>query len=226
MKFYFLKNSLINNSGATHISGFSEIQEYDSDRSVYAFGKIDFPEIKEIKYLLLDKDANLEDIICAEMLITSGLLINDKVKKKIENFNLPKHKFYPAYVKDKNDRVFNYYWMQTSYIDRYVDSYVNMIKSDFYIKKDSLELEKEFILINTNEELEYQQSKLEINQAIKISKTVLDKSFLELNLDMFKIGRLDYRWIVTERLKNAFDDTKITGVSFFEVKNLTIETSC
>ena len=42
-------------------------------------------------------------------------------------------------------------------------------------------------------------------------------------MDLFKIGRLRFEWIVSERLKEALENANITGISFKEATNILVE---
>jgi hypothetical protein len=225
MKYFFLKESvrtIETGNEYPQIQKMSTMHDFDDDNGVYVFSRITFPQNNpNLKFLLLEEQAKLTDLLSSVMLILTGLLINNKVKDLLSNFNIPNHKFYPAFVKDIKDNVYAYYWIQTS-DERDVDFLLNYSESEFYIRKDTIGIEKEPVKINSIEDLKYYQSKLEIHQGIRTSKAVLNKSFLSLNLDLFKVGRFSTYWIVTERLKNAFEKEKITGVSFTEAKNLTV----
>ncbi len=211
MKYYLLQQKLNELTGSPQISGFTEKQDLLSDKSIYAFERLDFPEIAEVKYMLLDKSAKIEDVMCAEMLRLTGLLVNDKVKSILTGFNLPPNKFYPCYIKANDGNVYNYYWMQTSK-ERDQTKFLEYSRSKFYIQKDVLGLEKEELKIDTLQQLEKVSSSLKLGQAVKLQKAVLKDNFLESNLDLFKISRFYNYWIISERMKKSFESMNVTGM--------------
>lgn len=222
MRYYFLQQKVNELTGNPQIISFTEEQDVVDDRSVYAFGRIDFPEIEVIKYLVLDKNAFLEDVMCAEMLMLTGLLTNQRVRDILSQFNLPPHKFYPCYVKNNDGNVYDYFWMQTSR-DRDQEKFIDYGESELYIKKDILGLQKEKTKIQSVEDLEKIRLTLKTGQAIKFSKVFMNKNFVSLNLDLFKISRLSTDWIISERLKSALETENVTGVVMREAKELHLE---
>jgi len=222
MRYYFLQQKINEITGDPQIISFTEKQDVMDDKSVYAFGRIDFPEIEAIKYLVLDRNAFLEDVMCAEMLMLTGLLTNKKVKDILNQFNLPPHKFYPCYVMDNDKNVYNYFWMQTSR-DRDQEKFIDYGKSELYIKKDILGLQKESIKIQSVEDLEKIRLTLKAGQAIKLSKVFLNKNFVSLNLDLFKISRLSTYWIISESLKGALETENVSGIVMREAKEIYLE---
>ena len=59
--YYFLDQQVNEHTGFPQIVGFTEPQELFDNHSVYAFGNMDFPEIPEIKYMIPDPTARLQD---------------------------------------------------------------------------------------------------------------------------------------------------------------------
>lgn len=224
MKYYYINHFVEKNVNKSSIQIYSLSPKHDvfDDKGVYAFGRIDFPEISEIKYLLLDKENELQDILTAPMLTLTGILINYRTKNVFSQFKLPPHKFYPAYVKDFKGNVYEYYWLQTSK-KRDLKDYLDYQKSQFYWKKDPGDVEREDIEINSIREIEDFKMKLSRGQGVKIKTAVLSKEFADLNIDLFKIGRLSTDWIISERLKEALENAYITGISFKEASNLIVD---
>lgn len=222
MKYYFLHIKTDEKVGGAIIKSMSMDYDFYDDKGVYAFNRIDFPEVNELKYLILTKGAELNDILSAIMLYDTGLLINIKAKSIFTLFNLPPHKFYPAYIKDYLGNRHDYCWLQTS-SKRYVDDFLNYQDSVFYLRKDRMGIIKEDIAINSLEDIDEFNKKLTSGQAIKIKTTVLKKDFANVNIDLFKIGRLSTDWIISKRLKEALQKANITGISFKEADNIFVE---
>ena len=221
MNYYYLKYFVSSEKSNTQISEISGDHNFNDDSGIYAFAKIDFPNISEIKYLLLDKGAELADIMNAVMLVPSGLLINEKVKEILSNFNLPNHKYYSALVKDFHGKVYPYNWLQTSK-ERDMRSYIDFKLSSFKIRKDMIGLISESVQINSEEELNKIQDNLEFGLAVNLSSLVFKKDFSRLNIDLFKVRRLGRDWIISERLKKSLEDAKVTGVRIEPAINISV----
>lgn len=218
---YFLRVLANKKTGDPQILTTSPKHDLYDVNGVYEFIRNDFPEIKEIKYLILDKKASLADILDAEMLCLSGLLMNNKSKEVFFQYNLPLHKYYSALIKDSAGNVFPYYWLQTSK-ERDMISYIDFNVTQFYIQKDMLGLDKEPIDIRSIVELDSAKNHLKLGQGIKISKLVLNKGFDQLDIDLFKVSRLSIDWIISERLKEALENANITGISIKPADNIKV----
>ncbi len=224
MKYFYLNTFNEKDEYKSSIQIYSKSPSDDpmDDKGIYGFSRIDFPEIPEIKYLLLDKNADLLDIINAPMLTFTGLLMNNRTQKIFMSYMLPSHKYYPAYIKDYKANIFEYVWLQTS-SERNYDNFMDYKKSQFYWKKDYGNIEREDIEINSLQDLEDFKIKLKKGQGIRVKIVVLKTDFLNLNIDLFKIARLSNDWIISERLKIALEENEITGISFKEVGNLIVD---
>jgi len=198
---------------------------YDK-KGVYAFSSynsLEFPEVEDIKYLILEKHAQLKDVMCTVMLGINGLLINQKTKRILDKFNLPPHKYYTAYVKNYQGNVYQYFWLQTNR-DRDKSKFINYPKTQFYINKDIMGITKEQIDVDSIDDIEKYRKQIDpmLGQAINISKAVLNKEFSKLDIDLLKINRLSIDWIVSKRLKNAFEKAQISGIAFKDAENIKV----
>lgn len=70
----------------------------------------EFPNEKPTLIFGLHKKAKLTDVVSPSNISAIGLLINDKVKNILDDFNLMTHKYYPAIVKELEFQ-YNYYWL-------------------------------------------------------------------------------------------------------------------
>jgi len=141
---------------------------------------------------------------------TFGIIIDDKFKNLLQQFNLPPHHFYKIKV-SYNNVILNYYWF-------------HYIVDDFW---DYIDLENSTIKIthNTNHENFKIKPIKSIQNLIEI-RTNLERGFyltaneliLKKNLpyDIFSLtNELYYPPIISERLKNKLDDECMTG---YEIK--------
>ena len=83
-------------------------------------------------------------------------------------------------------------------------------------------LKKEDVDINSGEDLERINKQLELGQGIKISKLVLNKDFIKLNIDLFKVSRFSIDWIISERLKEALEKANVSGISIKPADNIEV----
>jgi hypothetical protein len=208
--FYFLKPLLNGKTGAPQITSILPEQNIIDNNSLYAFGRIDFPDLR-VDYLILDETAELTDVICAPMLILTGLLVNEKVRNILEQFNLPEYRFYPLKVKTKSHDLTQYFWLQTSSErELNLDKHLNFKMSTFAIERKIREYES--VNIASYEEFSKVKSGLNKFQSIKLKEARLNSNFKDFNLDLFKISRLYTYWIISEQLKSKLESENITGV--------------
>lgn len=224
MKYYYINRYFEKDENRSSIQIYDKDPSDDvmDDKGVYAFSRIDFPEISEIKYLLIEKGYDIYDVMNAPMLISTGILINQRTRAILMKFNLPNHKYYDTYLKDCKDKIYKYFWLQTS-SERDCGNFLNYPKSQFYWKKDIGNMEREDIAINSIEDVKNFVKNLPLGQTVKLKTAVLKNEFAGLNMDLFKIGRLRFEWIVSERLKEALENANITGISFKEATNILVE---
>jgi hypothetical protein len=216
MNFYYLEESIRTKETGDEYPQILKMiprPDYHDDNGIYALSRVALPENEiNLKYLILEKNAKPSDVLSCEMLRLRGFLMNERFRDTLENFNLPDHRFYPAFVKDVASKAYSYYWLQM--VIDYTRKYIDFKKSDFeitstsIIKKESMPVE-----INSNEEYIETKSKLPEKQRIRLSKVVLNKVFEQSNLDIFKIVDLSGSWIISERLKTAIAERNITGVT-------------
>ncbi len=69
-----------------------------------------FPTVQPNLEFELSNKAKLTDVISASNIEARGLLVNEKVKTILEQFNILNHKFYPGSVTVKGKKT-PYYWL-------------------------------------------------------------------------------------------------------------------
>lgn len=222
MKFYYIREAIrTEETGDEHpqILKMSEKHKYSDDEGVYAFSRFDLPENSpKIKYLLLAKNAKVTDLLNAIMLRLKGFLINEKLKLILIEYNLPKHRFYDAYVKDYANNEYRYWWMQMI-INNY--DCLDFNKSEFSLTSTEIVNRSNVpIKINSYQDYVDVKSKLASDQRIKISHAYLNDDFGKQSLDVFKINDLSLDWIISERLREDIIKNKITGVDITEANNI------
>jgi hypothetical protein len=218
MKYYFLEEAIrTSETGPQHpqILKMDTLHDYDDDNGVYAFTRISLPENNpSLKYLLLDKEAKLTDLLSAVMLCLRGFLVNSKLKDILQSFNLPTHKFYNAFVKDSKGNVRDYFWLQM--LMDYEMICIDFSKSEFEIEGSA-----DIIAINSYQDLVSKRELLKPKR-IKLHNASLNGTFRNQPLDVFKIPSLSMSWIISERLKDELVKKKITGIRIVEAGSVSV----
>jgi hypothetical protein len=226
MSYYIFKPAV--NTSETG-SAYPQIQKmvdgynYKAPNSVHALSR----EVEKLPtyepnldYFVVHNRAKLSDILSVAP-ISGGFIISEKLKNILVNFNLPKHKFYPAKLQYK-EKYYNYYWMHiicnlTENVD-YQKSiffvYYNFSKNMGYI-----DISSKNELIQKEQNLKMQNpGKLVVIWAEKIS---LNQSF-DRTLDLFKIGTFDSNYYVSQSLQQVILKEKVSGCSLILATNLII----
>jgi hypothetical protein len=224
MNFYFIEEAIRTEETGTQypqILKMSKQQDYDDDNGVYVFSRNPLPDKSpDLKYLILDNEAKLTDVLSAVMLRLNGFLVNDRFKDVIRNYKLPQHRYYEAYVLSQLIE-YKYYWLQM--VVNYDMRCINFTKSNFIITTTSIIKNPPIpVEIHSYEDYKEKQSKLNSKQIIKVSKAILNDSFGKDTLDIFKIPELSMSWIISERLKDELVKKKITGIRIVEAGSVSV----
>jgi len=225
MKYYLLEEACRTEETGNQypqILKMSKDHDYDDDKGVYVFSRVALPSTKpDLKYLMLDDNAKLTDMLSAVMLRLNGFLISEKFKNLLQKYKLPEHQFYEAYIMNAKGEQFKYYWLQMLRDNDM--KYVDFENSGFIISSTSI-IQKDFRSIRIGSYSEYlsEREKLEPKQIIRISELCLNKEFTEAGLDIFSIPSYKPSWIISENLKNSIRKNELTGVSIEEARHVEI----
>jgi len=173
----------------------------------------EFTDIPRLKAQLEHK-AKITDVLSQASIGGHGLLICEKLKTIFEKFNIMQHKYYPVEVQTKKGSL-PYYWLQVN--DRSLLHKINYKKSVFYWTETTFKQG----IIELNSYADYVKKKKEHENdclwGIDIEEIVLTKNF-DRDLDVFCFSPLDgvRGFFISERLKNAIDENKITGIEIKE----------
>jgi len=139
------------------IGSYPQISQTENNifNSPFSTQRINYGNIpNEIPYLELEfyKNAKITDMLSSTTPYF-GLIINVKLKNLLEQFNIPKYKFYPIVLFRNKINVKDYYWFNF-YDD--IFQYIDMKKSKFILKwRDVIEefcfTSKEFYLSKEQE---------------------------------------------------------------------------
>lgn len=151
----------------------------------------------------------------------AGFLVSERLLEILKNYKLPQHRFYqlPKYV--YNGKNFQYYWLQILIRD---DDYsmIDFEKSTF-VKSDIFDEDSTILTFANEESLLHAFENLNRVQ----EKLVEDKIYLKdlsEKTDLFSIHRLfNHNFLISENLKNALIENKVTGINDLESSRANIE---
>lgn len=158
-----------------------------------------------LKFQLKNK-ALLTDVLNKSAISSTGFLINDKVKSLFENFKLMRHQYFEAIVTQKNDNL-EYYWLHLT--EPELTEQLDYEKSIFFRTEWTFREEK----INLTSIKHYKTLKDKDKEAsfgVELDKIYLSKLF-DTKLDMFTFLPFDSNIYISENLKNAIEESNITG---------------
>lgn len=159
----------------------------------------------------LEPKAKITDIVSASDIIARGLLINDKVRSLLSNFNIMNHKFYDGRLKTK-DKILPYYWL---HIANNSFSGIDFDKSTFCIA-DLIGNPISLIIVKDENDYYEKNALCEDMNSIIIDKLIFNDHFRALNLDLFFFPQIHQYIIASERLINEIEKQKITGLKYKE----------
>jgi hypothetical protein len=211
-QYYILKPAVGTKETGMAYPAVESFEDYDFNKatSVYKLDSDFFPDfIPDISYKLA-KGAKLCDVMEKSNISACGLLINEKVKEVLEQFNLVPHKYFPATIEDKGT-VHQYYWVHFVWEDGI--KYLDFANSKFKIKRASKDLgEVEVLSLN---ELHSKQGELGFMNMIHN----YEYTFLNPNFDLF-IHPLNKTIFVSESLKSKM--ANFSGADFITAQYLKV----
>ena len=143
-----------------------------------------------------------------------GILINEKIKRIIVNFNIPTSKFY-SFILLENRIIIKDYYLFRFYDD--IFQYIDMERSKFILKwRDVIQefcfTSKDFFKSKKRKTFEDFETKLIIKEVYLLN------SFPKY--DIFHFEGIN---IISEKLLNAFQENNITGYEVSEYNILKLE---
>jgi hypothetical protein len=161
---------------------------------------------------ILYKKAGLTDTISTGYIGGRGLLVSERFKKLLQNFNLTKHIFFSATV-IKEDKVNKYFWM-------------HLVDSDY--RKNVVFVKTKFSnwprlkLKDYDDYLRFDKEEDKFGQ-LRAGRVTLDKKF-DKTLDLFMISAFDQNLYTSKNLIDAIRESNITGLEIVDsTKNLAFD---
>lgn len=136
----------------------------------------------------------------------TGIFVSEKLKKIIETFNLPPHRFYKIKV-IQNKKNIDYYWFHYIVNDfwEYVDLNESMIEIYHMVNKKHSEV----LRIKSINNIEILKENLERGFKLRLFKIIFKNKY---PYDIYKISNIIYEpVIVSESLLNALQEEGMTG---------------
>jgi hypothetical protein len=158
----------------------------------------------------LDEEAKLTDYIKPSNISAKGLLINEKIKKLIENFNIIEHRIYSATL-FSNKQALNYYWLHLIKKDH---KEVDFENSDF-IQTDLFYDKIKTVYVNSVEDYHQHLDKArkDVNLIIP-EKLILKEEYRQIDILFFPL--MHQSLIASERFIRTLKKNNITGFEYEE----------
>jgi hypothetical protein len=211
-QYYILKPAVGTKETGMAYPAVENFEDYDFNKanSVYKLDSDSFPDfIPDISYKLA-KGAKLCDVMEKSNISACGLLINEKVKEVLEQFNLVPHKYFPATIEDKGI-IHQYYWVHFVWEDGI--KYLDFANSKFKIKRASKDLGE--VEVQSLNELHSKQGELGFMNMIHN----YEYTFINPNFDLF-IHPLNKTIFVSENLKSKM--ANFSGSDFITAQYLKV----
>lgn len=226
MNYYIIKPASDNSeTGSVYpqVQKMSPGYDYKATNSVHALSREveDFPSYEpNLDYFVVKEKAKLSDLLSVAV-VYGGLLISSRFKALLEQFHLPKHRFYPAKVNHKK-QFHEYYWMHIiSDFSDFID-YPDSTFIIYYNYSHTLGT----IAISSREELEEKRKKVKEDNPGKTitiwAKELHLKNSFDRTLDLFNIANFDSNTYISHSLKETIHKEKITGCEITSAKNVFI----
>ena len=195
--------------------------DYKGPKSVYALTKAVevFPDfIPDLDYFVVHGKAKLTDLLSVST-VDGGFLISPRFKILLEKFNVVNHRFYSGRLLYKKE-FHNFYWL---HIISNFTSFVDYPKSTFFVYQNYTH-NLGYVPIESEDDFKIKKAKLKKDNPDKTITIWAEKIRLNNNfnksIDLFTIGTFDRHYYVSDRLKKAIENEKITGCNIQSADNL------
>lgn len=163
----------------------------------------------------IDNGAYLTDVLSqASISAAIGLIVSDRIKKILIDFNLTKHEYHNVDLEHSGDNT-KYYWLNLIVED--IHQYVDYAKSKFYVTEFGF-WERNISIISF-EDLISKEKALSMNHSIFCEQLVFKKAIAQ-NYDLFIVGYFSFKIYISERLKDKLEIENITGIKIESVDNV------
>ena len=188
--------------------------------SIHLAHQIQFDEFayfdSELLFNLQPK-AKLTNVLSQAAISARGLLIDRSVRELFDTFNLMNYRLYKCLIKNRKEDINHYSWLHL--VDQSLLHKIDYLKSNFYLKEGGFR-EGDIYLTSFDD---YLRKKDELGNSCTIhsDKIVLGNDF-NIEMDLFTIPIFDKRIYISEGLKNAIEQSNLTGIKVAEASNITL----
>jgi hypothetical protein len=161
-------------------------------------------KLPEIGKMVLYKSSKISDFISGSFLKQYGLIINEKTRNVLTDFNLGNYKCFQFDLIHKDKVYPDYYFLRNS---ASITEHIDYEKSKFYIQKGLLNYDqRENVNLNSLKDIEELRKEVSGKEILILaSELVLNEKFP--NFDLFKSDVYGVRGIyISEQLKNALNN--------------------
>jgi hypothetical protein len=186
---------------------------FEQPNSMTKLNNEDFPNFEPELIFELEDKAILTDVVSPSNVSAKGFLINQKVRDIIIHFNLMEHRYYPAILIVKGQKL-PFYWLHFKDNNDFLLENIDYEKSIFhvsnlaYMKINDLEIKsyQEYIKYRKSLSMKY----------ISASKLALSDVLKEKEFDLFYFGHMFLHCFISLRLVEALKIHNVTGLDFNE----------
>jgi Immunity protein family (Imm11) len=195
---------------------------YKASNSVHALSRAHerFPDYRpDFDYFILHSWAKMTDLLSVAV-ISGGFLISERLKYIFEQFIVAPHKFYRVRLKYKNTFYDNYYWMHiicnlTDFVDYQQSTFFIYYNYSHNLGNISVKSKEEYLKKLDNLKIDNPDK----NITIWADKIKLTDGF-DTSLDLFMIGTFNADYYISESLRSAIINAKLTGCNIVQAENI------
>ncbi len=217
MEWYSIRTSTDENVTGTlpQADGMKSGYNIKKNDSVWNVPNLKMPNFNpDLDYFILEKKATLTDIISVGFISASGFLVTDKVKKILDAFKLPLHKYFSAKVMYQREIHPNYYWLH--FLDDNSKD-IDFLKSEFELTHP-LPFFRESSIILKNKEYNVISANAIANPTFVLFP--LKMKILSLNnYDFFLFDFLYPKYIINNLIINELKKRLVTGLDLQKLNN-------
>ena len=159
--------------------------------------------------IILDDDAILTAMI-ERVGVSWGIIINDKFKNILIQFNIPPHRFYPINVIHQGD-AHQYYWFHF-YIN--IFNYIDLEKSTFEVFNTANFKVIEELPVTSEKFIRDKQNSFAFQENMRLNKLVFNQGFPEYDIWMNNVW--GFSNLISRKLLNVLNESQITGFEYQE----------
>jgi hypothetical protein len=175
--------------------------DFNSPNSAHKLTFREFANFEPDIRFKLARGAKLTDMLSQAAISADGFLINEKLKKTFEQFDIVPHKYYPAKIEDRQGRFYDYFWMHLVGESMAI---VNWQKSKFFF----MHYEEKKLLAFDNLEA-YLKKKKELGMFVPIQIDHLE--IMDTKYDIF-VHPFQALSIISDTVKKALVNNNISGI--------------